>query len=403
MTPSSRWLHPAALAVTLLTAVAPHAQVGGADTTVTLSSLRPPDAPGFVLLGGAPRAVERPGTPRALALSAVTRATEGDLFDQFAVQVAPFWLNGYRGLSYETYAKAPRPDEAFRRTLALSAMTDRLDVGLAEPVPAVALGVRFSLATGRIDTTSTEYRQQLRAARQILATLAADADSLRRAAEAADSLYQYLVTAQRSIPFGGDEWSALEALRGQRSDELVAQIDLDKTLKLAEATETIGTLPERRVGWVWDVAGGGAVVFPDDEFDAMDVYRLGVWTTAGYERQGGAVLGVARLLDEDGLAGSDAGLSLDVGGRLAFDAPGGRLSASLEGVYRAGLSADLGDRYRVSGLVEYMAGSGETVALTLGRDFEGAPTGNVLALLRLVTDIGGDVRAPIRTFSDASR
>ncbi|WP_420455728.1 hypothetical protein [Rubrivirga sp.] len=380
-----------ALALWALALLAPpaHAQLGGPDTTVTVALLRAPEAPGSLLLGGAPSAVEAPGSIRALAVSTVARATEGTLFDAVAVQLAPFWLGGIAGLSYADYeAGTSAPVEAVRRTLAVSAATDRLDLGLAEPAPAVALGARASLLIGAIDRGYQGYGARRDSA---VAALRVATTAFRQAverAQAADAEIQRLTEEIRSAS-GAQRRALIEA----RSDREAAVARGVEVAAQAGAAGAIGTLPERRLGVSWDVAGAWAVVFPGSAFDNAETYRWGAWTTAGVTGRSATLLGVARYLREPGLSGRRSEAAVDLGGRLLWDAPRGGVTVSAEGVYRVGLSG-AEDRYRVAGELSVAVAPDRALSFTLGRDFDGEPTGNVLALLRLVAHFGEGVAAP---------
>ncbi|WP_412061809.1 hypothetical protein [Rubrivirga sp. IMCC45206] len=384
-------LHPG-LALLALALLAPpaHAQLGGADTTVTVALLRAPEAPGALLLGGAPSAVEAPGSIRALAVSTFTRATEGDLFDAVTVQVAPFWLGGIANLSYADYEAGTRnPVEAVRRTLSVSAATDRLDLGLATPAPAVALGARASLLVGAVDRDYQGYGARRDSA---VAALRRATTTFRTAVEVAQRGDPELQRLEREIQAATPaQRRALIQARSDRETAVARRVDLAVQ---AEAADVIGTLPERRRGASWDLAGAWAVVFPGSDFDDAETYRWGLWTTAGYTGPSATLLAVARYLGQPGLFGGSSETVADLGGRLLWDAPQGGLTLSAEGVYRVGLSGGAADRYRVSGELSYALAPDRALSFTLGRDFDGEPSGNVLALLRLVAQFGNGVSAP---------
>ena len=362
------------------------AQVGGADTTVTVDILRVPEAPGFILLGGAPSAVERPGTVQALAVSLVSRATEGDLFDKFAIQVSPFWLGGIPNLDYADYERGAVGFEAIRRTLALSAATDNLDLGV--PTPAVALGVRFSLSTGRIDREYEGYGARRDSAFASLARFNSDITSRHQEALRNDREHQRLDSLFKAAAANNDT-SRMTVLAKQQQDRAIEVLRELKVEAKVDAISEIGSLPERRLGFVMDAAGGWAVVFPDRDFDDVETYRWGAWTTIGYAAQAGTALAVVRFLRErDATQSGMPGSALDLGTRLIWDASNGKLSFSGEGVYRLGLDDDAEDRYRVSTELTYAVSQNRNLSLTLGRDFEGETQGNVLALLRFIANFG---------------
>src|SRR5262245_61828007 len=86
-----------------------------------LTSLKPSDAPAFVLLGASPTAVERPGSPPDLALMLVNR-TGGftSLPSDFATEIAPYWLRARPALTWQ--ADTSRTvEQSFSRTFMASA------------------------------------------------------------------------------------------------------------------------------------------------------------------------------------------------------------------------------------------------------------------------------------------
>src|SRR5689334_7304667 len=56
--------------------------------------LSTPDVPAFTILGVAPTQIERPLTPRALALSLLAAATDDQnlIPNQYALAASPFWM-----------------------------------------------------------------------------------------------------------------------------------------------------------------------------------------------------------------------------------------------------------------------------------------------------------------------
>ena len=56
--------------------------------------LSTPDVPAFTILGVAPTQIERPLTPRALALSLLGAATDDEnlIPNKYALVAAPFWM-----------------------------------------------------------------------------------------------------------------------------------------------------------------------------------------------------------------------------------------------------------------------------------------------------------------------
>ena len=74
-----------------------------------LTNLSMPNSPAFVLLDEAPSVIERPGTPKALAVE-LLQSFDGGTFDNIAVEFSPFWLSKPKKLTYFDL-KGLRPSE----------------------------------------------------------------------------------------------------------------------------------------------------------------------------------------------------------------------------------------------------------------------------------------------------
>lgn len=353
------------------------------DSSPTVDALRTPEAPGFILLGGAPSAVERPTDAQAFVVSVITRATEGDLFDSFGVQVSPFWFGGLPDVDYADFEAGATGFEAIRRTLTFSLVADRLDLN-SSPTPSVGFGIRMSLATGSIDKSYNGYEDKRVAAFQALAD---QASGYREAIEA-DPVWISLREAERDMlnDSAGPNIPAAQALQALRLARAKAVSD---SLKLEDRSEVAAftSLKTRRNGFVLDIAGGWSGAFLNSEFSDLDSYRWGLWGTAGYTEKGVTVLGVARYLDESDLVATGEGTAFDLGARFIADVYDGALSLSAEGIYRFG-DGTTDDRYRLATEVSYDITSDRTLAFTFGRDFDGESNGNVLAIVRLIANFG---------------
>lgn len=355
---------------------------------VDLHVLQAPAAPGFVLLGIAPTAVERPGTVMDFAVSALNATDRlGALPENYAVAIAPFWLaGGGRKLRFEDYAEGGSGLRAVLRTLSLSIAATSDGETAADPdATSLGLGLRFSILQGsfdfgpqadRIEAILEVLRAVERSFDSILSGLSDDDETLR-------GLEERLFDATEA------ERPAVQASIAARNQQLA---DEAERLLLDQRQTEMGALPElvsglrlRRTGWKLDVAGGLVVDFPGRHFDSGDVSRWGTWVTGGYEGRHVAFLSVARVLSDR--VDSDR-TSFDFGGRLVLD-DFSRFAVSAEALARSFPNSDVLDReWRVALALDYAVSQNRTVGLTFGRDFEGKTSGNVLAAVQLVVGLG---------------
>ena len=73
------------------------------DSSVSISSLETPDAPGFILADEAPNAVSKPITPKAFGISIYSLLKGG------AFQITPFWLLQHPKYDFERYVNNKFP------------------------------------------------------------------------------------------------------------------------------------------------------------------------------------------------------------------------------------------------------------------------------------------------------
>src|SRR6188768_264369 len=93
----------------------------GAQTTV--DDLRSPSTAAVTILGTSPTAIERPDTPRALVFNlASSVADAGGIPQNYAMQVAPYWLRSHPDLLFSTYVR-PTVAHSMKRSFAVSVAT----------------------------------------------------------------------------------------------------------------------------------------------------------------------------------------------------------------------------------------------------------------------------------------
>ncbi|UCD18314.1 MAG: hypothetical protein JSV44_05225 [Candidatus Zixiibacteriota bacterium] len=386
-----------------------------ADSILPFDMLLAPPSPGFVLLGGEPSSVERPGTPTDLALSILNRTEDLNVFpEDFALEFAPYWLFFGRQIDYREY-EADKPGTNLLQTLSLSfATTSEAAFGPDTTSSSVALGIRFSLLRGDIDYEFDSLRQkdellsemlrknlnefsaelhQIHEQDEIVRLLREQRESyieaigeFREQLEVADESTRALLDIK--IKMHEDNIERVSKQIGERMEQIDGTFISDFRARNKEDLKSIRTLISsmqfRRIGWKLDVAGGIVFDFPDDHFDEGSLSRWGVWLTTGPEWRHWSALGVFRYLGNDDDS-DEAGI--DAGARLIYDNIK-RFAISAEGVVRNFPNTDRSDEWRAALQVDYAIAKNKTVSFTFGRDFEGNKSGNLLTLLNLVMGFG---------------
>jgi len=402
----NRTLTGAVLVLGLLAALPAVADGQDRPQEMTLDLLSAPASPAFVVLDVAPEAVERPGSVTDFAFSLQNASNDfSTLPANYAAAFAPYWVFGGRNLKYDDYAAGRGP---LLRTAAVSFGTTAEDDSLGNRVRSLGVGLRMTIVQGAIDEEFAGYRETLDSlyddlaelseavAEQIPARLAADPlhasleaqiatlndqrDALSRAGVGDDD--PQIVALDRQI-------DVAEKLREARLGELHAEIENDlraaKAGQIADMQQRARDLRVRRLGFNLDLAAGAAWTFPDQEWDSGELRKAGAWLTAAYEGRDLSGLAVGRYVRDD-LRRID---HWDVGLRLLTTR--GRFSFSGEALHRSSSDEDLVEAsWRYDLVVDYQYATNQKVGLTFGKDFDGSPEGNVLAILNLVFGFGAE-------------
>jgi hypothetical protein len=306
----------------------------------TLENLKTPSSPAFVILGVEPTSVERPTTPRAFALSLLSPATEpgaGLLPEDYAAEVAPYWMAPQRQLTWDEYFN-PSPLQSILQTFSVSLATHTFSE--TDTTTGIGIGVRLTPFPGHSSST-------------------------------ADSLAGALAVSQRArLPL-------LRARRRATSPDQIAEIDSALSVNAAASQGIAQQLQanDERVGLRLQLAGATAAFYPGNDFQAGKIGSVGVWSTLGYrlERPGMDLLALGRYLRTEEGATQDV---WDVGGRAVLLA--NRFSASMEWVARSASDAGgtgpagepaLDSGNRVVGMFEYRATGDLFVSFSFGQDY----------------------------------
>ncbi|MGH7323701.1 MAG: hypothetical protein ACREJ9_03535 [Candidatus Rokuibacteriota bacterium] len=330
--------------LSLLAALVPAVAAGQrADTTMdSLTNLRAPASPAFALLGVAPTAVERPTTPRAVAVSLISATGTGTLFPRhYALEVAPYWLVSHPRLTFDQYQN-PGFWQSLRQTWSVSLATaDLTGLGVGtDSGTAVGFGTRAFVARGRPHPAVARRRASLQA---ILDSIVGTEDS---------ALLRRLESERRTI-----------------------------SLQIQELNR------HHRLGWRIEVAAAGVMAFPENNARSGKLERIGLWLTSAYLLPSNIdLLAVGRFIRDERAV---TALSLfDVGGRLVLQSR--MLALSAEYVQRFVSTSGTGAKggYRLSSTFEYRVTTGLSMTATLGTGPDEALTGKRRLISQIAVDFG---------------
>lgn len=371
-----------AIALALVVAGRLSAQTG--DSLPAFNGIRTPASPAFLLLGIAPTAVERPNTPSDLALSFLNRATAfAGLPRDVAIEWSPYWLVRHRGLKWEDDTTRT-PLTSLARTATISIATAELGTEAA-PVTGFAVAFRGSLSSGRL---SRETIDQLH---DVAALLSEESKIIERLIDSARTAAEAVLRIDlRQARARGDS-AGVELAKERFNAEkkrLIEEARLSPEYTDAvDSTEAhFADLAVNRQGLVLEVAAGAVWSAPGGAVDSARVSRWGAWLTAGYQSPTWTFIVVNRFLTAVSDTAQDA---LDVG--LRFIHTERRWAVSAEAVFRAFTgSGGPPDQHRIAGIFDYAIGNGLWVTATVGRDFDPAASGSLLAQFGISFGLSGE-------------
>ena len=330
---------------------------------VTPEDLRPPASPVFALLGTTPASIERPQTPRALAMNLISAVREEEgLPRNYALEVAPYWTTYHPDLSFDDYYNAGLL-QTIAQNFAVSIATTPLSVDAPVSGTRVGAGFRTLLWAGRANP-------QLAAAHAELISI----DT--RIAEAEDAI----------PPLRQQAFDARRAGRIAEADELDRKVaaaeeeakrqTADLRSQATEAARRVGDLDRNRVGFQLALAGAQIWDFPGDRFEQRDAAQWGFWITPAYRLSSIDVMAAVRYLADRRGEGDDR--TWDVGGRLLWQ-PSPELAVSFESLRRGGTRFTGNDSSnRTVGMLEYRVNEDIVLYGSFGKDFQDFPGARTL-------------------------
>jgi hypothetical protein len=331
--------------------------------------LRTPDSPAFSLLGVSPTEIQKPTTPRALAVALSKFVTSDAMLEipqSLAIEMAPFWFWSRDRLTYADYVAADR--DQWWRNLSLSLATTAVDESGAL---SLGTGMRSHYAFDSGSTaTCVEYDEQLEQLAGESALGAKDIVALRAAHTSGG------VTDQAA--FDAD----LRALQTIRAAVVTkAQKDLAKGL-----TDCAESGAARK--YVLSFAAAMAWRFPSSQAENGDLVSQAYWATYSHKRGAWTFLGLGRIRFDEANRGWDG--FLDLGARAIFSKQD--YAAALEVIGRQqAFGTDVDDSklmIRAALQVEYLIQEGTWLSVSFGKDFAAADAGTLFSLANLTTSFG---------------
>ena len=301
----------------------------------TTLKMEPVTTPIYTLWGTDPSTIDRPSTPSALTTSLLSNLTQGGLPNNYAMSVAPYWLQPRYDLSFEKdYGKVwNNIRETFSASVATNHTTD------SNALSQGGLGFKFQLLQGKANTKLM--------------------DSL--------SAYQTKVL-QESMKAAPDQ----------------AKITSYQTAAKNFAQQ----LAERRLGSIVQISGAISADFAQNQFTNGKFNAFGIWPTYTFRTPYLDFTAIGRVIGYN--MNDKIETATDIGGQLGLTYE--RLNISAEYVYRlqSNLSTTDETTNRYSVMIEYKLTDNAYLQYAFGKNFVSpfTPQTNLITLFGFNLGIG---------------
>lgn len=339
-----------------------------ADTLPEFNLMRTPASPAFTLLGLAPTAVERPGTPAAVAVSVLSNTTGlTQLPTDYALEFSPYWLFGHPQLTWQADT-VRNVWESIERTATLSIGTSKADSSLTGAT-LLSTGLRLSLFSGEMSTTTRQYLDS--AQRQLTQNAAAFYQATAAARQQADETFIAQLKANENNP-------AAQEIARQQHEAALQKINAQAIKQFEE--QELQDFALAREGFLLELAFGGVWRFADAIADSGRLARFGAWLTPAYQWHNWSIVGVGRILLDK--VGDSTQTTFDAGARFIFTQD--KYGVSLEAVGRTYTWDNAPDpEWRIAAVLDVEITEDTWLTTTFGRDYHSSKPGSLLARLGL--------------------
>lgn len=339
-----------------------------------LSTLHTPDSPAFVVLGVSPTDIQRPTSVKDFALGVANSFRRGSdvvIPENFAVEVAPYWLFPHHGLTMDDADRGSIG--TFYRRLTLSIAT--ASPGSEEP----------NDQASETPTASEDGQPTPRSLGAGIRTTLFHSGPTESEAKCKDTIRQ---EAQRVSHVIGDtiarELAAGELLHDEAAIEKRRQELADDLLK-APFADCIAKYVRTR-GFAMDLAFAIGAKFPDERFEDGDVAVWRGWVSTAYAGDALSAVLLARL-GRDDLDTNSSETQFDFGARAILAA--GRFGIGGEAIGRYIAKSDVDPRYRLAAIADARIVDNTWLTFSMGRDYGRQDSeGEVLAQLGLKWELG---------------
>lgn len=345
-----------------------------------VNMLNAPSSTVFNLMGIESSEIVRPKDPTDLYVS-IRNSSEGfsTLPKNYAVEFAPYWLFNGRNARLNSF-ESDSFKHSVLQTMVVSVATridEKIDVSNYSQVGA---GIKFSLVRGKM---SAKFKEQLTELDLQLKNHNSWLVSYMKKLEESNPEYQALI-AKKDQAVADNDLEALKKTSAEITDWQTAhskQINKDASYHTNRIRKQIKKLDMKRVGWISEFNAAAVWEFPENNTSYSRMRKMGVWVTAGYTPKtasGFDALAMLRYIyskdqanfftELDTTLFSEYSNFLDVGAKLNYSTPNGKLSAGFEAVARI-VSTKTPAFWKYDFNINYQLMPNKLLSFTIGQDY----------------------------------
>lgn len=334
---------------------------GQNEDSLTIEDLKLPVYPGFQILGVSPQEISRPTNVQALNAILINSVTSPNgLADDFAIDMAPYWLIKHPTLSFDCFygfeeCTNGKGGNVFLQSLSISIASTAYE-NSADSLDGRSwgFGAKATILRGKPSTKATEKAKRMIYIKDlnlqaIYGGLDEEGEDAVFTSDDQDDIINAVKTGfQNVINFLGDP-EAKEFLTGIQNEVIVEiksknidtaseaieffkQKSKATEIEIKEGIQVLTQEDLKRVGLNVEVAVGSAIVLPQNDLDGIFLNKYGAWVTASYTLDKypslSAALLIRRLSSSQDIGSKDT----DIGLSFAIERP--KYAVNFEGIHR---------------------------------------------------------------------